>query len=190
MASKKFTQFDTANNTPETEISVGVKGTDNFKRRNYLTATTNPTANDDNSDGYTVGSMWLNTSTGAMYVCQDSTVGAAKWSNGLGYLRLSFNLTQSGTDAPVVDILLNEVGAGYTSEYDGVGSYIFNWNLNVSDLTKVQLFPPTTASAGILIAGVDALRVPIQTLDTSGANTDDLLLNSSFEIRFYPGWDA
>jgi len=108
----------------------------------------------------------------------------------LGYQRLTFNLTQSGTDAPVVDILLNEVGASYTSEYDGVGSYIFNWNLNVSDLTKVQLFPPTTTSAGILIATVGALRVSIQTLDTSGGNTDDLLLNSSFEVRFYPGWDA
>lgn len=109
---------------------------------------------------------------------------------GVPYKRLSFNLTQSGTDAPVVDILLNEVGASYTSEYDGVGSYIFNWNLNVSDLTKVQLFPPTTTSAGILIATVGALRVSIQTLDTSGGNTDDLLLNSSFEVRFYPGWDA
>ena len=108
----------------------------------------------------------------------------------LGYQRLTFNLTQSGTDAPVVDILLNEVDAVFTSEYNGVGSYIFNWNLNVSDLTKVQLFPPGTTSVGILIATVGALRFIIQTFDTSGGNTDDLLLNSSFEVRFYPGWDA
>ena len=51
-------------------------------------------------------------------------------------------------------------------------------------------FPPTTTSAGILIATVGALRASIQTFDTSGGNTDDLLLNSSFEVRFYPGWDA
>lgn len=115
---------------------------------------------------------------------------APKGSFNLGYLRLSFNVTQSGTDAPVVDILLNEVGVVFTPEYDSVGNYILNWNLNVSDLTKVQLFPPTTTSVGILIATVGALRFIIQTVDTSGGNTDDLLLNSSFELRFYPGWDA
>lgn len=109
---------------------------------------------------------------------------------GVPYKRLCFNVTQSGTDAPVLDILLNEVGTVITPEYDGVGSYILNWDLNVSDLTKVQLFPPTTASTGILTATVGALRASIQTFDTSGASIDGFLVNSSFEFRFYPGWDA
>lgn len=108
----------------------------------------------------------------------------------LGYQRLTFNVTQSGTDAPEIEVFINEVGAVITPEYAGVGGYILDWDLNVSNLNKVQLFPPTTTSAGILIATVGALRISIQTFDTSGGNINDLLLNSSFELRFYPGWDA
>lgn len=79
MASKKFTQFDTANNISETEISVGVKGTDNFKRANYLTATTNPTASNDGTQGYTVGSLWFNVTDSLLYICKSSATGAAVW---------------------------------------------------------------------------------------------------------------
>ena len=187
MASKKFTQFDTANNTPETEISVGVKGTDNFKRLNYLTATTNPTVNDDNSDGYTVGSMWFNASTGTMYICTDSTVGAAKWSNGLGYQRLTFNVTQSGTDAPVVDVLINEVGFTLTENYDSEGEYSLSLGATI-DNTKTQIF------GGLVIAGecgadVQATLIRIVT-SSSGVSADDILNDTAFEVRFYPGWDA
>lgn len=189
MASKKFTQFDTANNTPETEISVGVKGTENFKRRNYLTATANPTVNDDNSDGYTVGSMWLNTSTGAMYVCQDSTVGAAVWSNGLGYLRLSFNVTQSGTDAPVVDVLINEVGLTLTENYDQEGEYSILFGATI-DPSKTQIFGGLLTSANAISgAEVNATLLRIATT-SAGVPADSVLNNTSFELRFYPGWDA
>ena len=79
MASKKFTQFDTANNTAETEISVGVKGSDNFKRANYLTATTNPTVSNDGTEGYTVGSVWFNVTDSILYICKSSATGAAVW---------------------------------------------------------------------------------------------------------------
>ena len=190
MASKKFTQFDTANNTSETELSVGVKGTDNFKRRNYLTATANPTVNDDNSDGYTVGSMWLNTSTGAMYICTDSTVGAAKWSNGLGYLRLSFNVTQTGTNAPVVAVNLNEVGAVFTPVYDGDGGYTLNWNLTVTNLSKVEGFGGLVNSGNI--AGIRVLSdsIVLVSYEPGGAPQNDVFNRTSFDFRFYPGWDA
>ena len=190
MASKKFTQFDTANNTSETELSVGVKGTDNFKRRNYLTATANPTVNDDNSDGYTVGSMWLNTSTGAMYICTDSTVGAAKWSNGLGYLRLSFNVTQSGTDAPDVTVNINEVGAVFTPEYDGVGGYTLNWNLTVTDLDKVEKFGGLVNSGNNAGIRVLSNSIVLESYEPGGTPNDDVFNKTSFEVRFYPGWDA
>lgn len=79
MASKKFTQFNTANNTAQPEISVGVKGSDNFKRANYLTATTNPTASNDGTQGYTVGSLWFNVTDSLLYICKSSATGAAVW---------------------------------------------------------------------------------------------------------------
>lgn len=41
---------------------------------------TNPTVNDDSSDGFIAGvSKWFDTSTGIEYLCHDSTVGAAVW---------------------------------------------------------------------------------------------------------------
>lgn len=38
-----------------------------------------PTAADDTSDGIFVGSLWVNTSTGNVYICTDNTAGAAVW---------------------------------------------------------------------------------------------------------------
>lgn len=39
-----------------------------------------PTANDDEGDGYVVGNTWLNTSDGGFFVLTDATAGAAVWS--------------------------------------------------------------------------------------------------------------
>jgi hypothetical protein len=38
-----------------------------------------PTAANDNSQGYVIGSTWTDTATGVYYVCVDATVGAAVW---------------------------------------------------------------------------------------------------------------
>lgn len=41
--------------------------------------TTDPTADDDSSAGFLVGSFWRNGTSGAIFVCVDSTVGNAVW---------------------------------------------------------------------------------------------------------------
>lgn len=43
------------------------------------TAAANPTVNDDASAGYSVDSLWINTSTGVSFRCFDATAGAAVW---------------------------------------------------------------------------------------------------------------
>jgi hypothetical protein len=42
-------------------------------------STANPSAGDDVDDGYSVGSLWVNTSARVTYICVDATVGAADW---------------------------------------------------------------------------------------------------------------
>lgn len=42
-------------------------------------ATVAPTVNEDAGDGYSVGSLWLDTTADKAYLCLDSTVGAAVW---------------------------------------------------------------------------------------------------------------
>ena len=49
---------------------------------NNLSATTAPTATDDNTKGYSVGSIWINTSTNMPYTCTNSGTGVAVWSQG------------------------------------------------------------------------------------------------------------
>lgn len=46
---------------------------------NNLEATVDPTANDDSSEGYSVGSQWVNGTGGRAFVCVDATEGAAVW---------------------------------------------------------------------------------------------------------------
>ncbi len=46
---------------------------------NKLDATTGPTVNDDTSDGYVVGSLWADVTNDYLYVCIDSSAGAAIW---------------------------------------------------------------------------------------------------------------
>lgn len=44
-----------------------------------LSATTSPTASDDSADGYSVGSMWVDTTNDEVFICVDATAAAAKW---------------------------------------------------------------------------------------------------------------
>lgn len=44
-----------------------------------LSATAAPTMNDDDGDGYSVGSAWVDETNDNAYVCADSTTGAAVW---------------------------------------------------------------------------------------------------------------
>lgn len=47
--------------------------------KNNLAATTDPTAADDLSIGYAVGSRWWNNATMVQHICTDATTGAASW---------------------------------------------------------------------------------------------------------------
>ena len=46
---------------------------------NNLSAVTDPGASNDTSSGYSVGSQWVNTALGTVYVCVNATAGAAVW---------------------------------------------------------------------------------------------------------------
>jgi hypothetical protein len=47
--------------------------------KNNFESTTYPRPTDDTSEGYSVGSMWINTNTKILYICMDSAVGSAVW---------------------------------------------------------------------------------------------------------------
>lgn len=43
------------------------------------TSASDPTVNDDNTQGYSVNSIWTNTTTDAVFICTDASTGAAVW---------------------------------------------------------------------------------------------------------------
>lgn len=62
------------------DLSAHLNGIDANMRKNFFGGS-NPGTGDDSDDGYSVGSLGFNTSTGAVFKCTDTTVGAAVWSN-------------------------------------------------------------------------------------------------------------
>ena len=68
---------NTSNPHSVTKTQVGLSNVQNTKVN--LSSTTTPTTTDDSSLLYSVGSLWINVSTGRGYVCVDASVGAAVW---------------------------------------------------------------------------------------------------------------
>lgn len=74
----------------------------NLAFTNNFEATSNPTASNDLSQGYSVGSVWVNTTTGQAFTCTKNTAGAAVWvsgsqSQGLGNQAAPIALTTAAT---------------------------------------------------------------------------------------------
>ena len=65
---------------------------------NNFTATVAPVATNDNTEGYTPGSNWVNTSNSFIYECINATTNAAVWVqiNNLGSLTIPLTQLQSG----------------------------------------------------------------------------------------------
>lgn len=68
---------DTANPHGVTKSQVGLGNVENLKVN--LNASAAPTATDDSTAGYSVGSRWVDTTNDKEYVCLDATASAAVW---------------------------------------------------------------------------------------------------------------
>lgn len=59
------------------ELTPAAIGAEPYRKRTIATAA--PTANNDTTEGYSVWSLWANTTTSEVYRCIDATAGAAEW---------------------------------------------------------------------------------------------------------------
>jgi len=80
---------------------------------NNLAASADPTVNTDRSAGYSVGSRWLNTTTGRGYICTNATAGAAVW-NPIG--------VQDVSAVTVAIALLDNTSRKIVASYDNMAS--------------------------------------------------------------------
>ena len=106
-------QLTSGNPHSVTADEVGLGNVPNAKQN--LTAGAPPTAWDDASSGYTVGSRWIDITNDEEYVCLDATSGAAVWEKTTAH-------TTAGSDSTAFhNNVSNEIG-GLTEKTDLVGT--------------------------------------------------------------------
>jgi hypothetical protein len=66
-----------------------------------LTATTTPGTGNDNTQGYSDGSLWINTSTSVVYICSSAATGAAVWNSIVTSVALSVPSWLSVSGSPI-----------------------------------------------------------------------------------------
>ena len=113
------------------------------------------------------------------------TIANLKTSLGVNYTKLVCLITQSGTDAPTLTILENTTGATFSTVRQAQGIY------QITTLSTVF-----TANKTLVLANnfrypytIDINRTGATTITmgtyNGGSTSDDVLLNSSLEIRIY-----
>ena len=131
-------------------------------------SSSDPTVNDDIGDGFVVGSVWVTTTDGDMFVCQDNSSGAAVWKSVSSPMVFLGRHTESNN------------ADGGTATSGGWQDYVFNEETN--DLTEglVDLNTSTgviTLTKGyayffrvaILFRAVDSCKIHL--LDTTESET-------------------
>jgi len=107
---QKANNLSDLTNVPAARAALNLTGLANAFSN--MTATTNPTVNSDQTQGYSVGSTWFNTTTNVVYVCADAATGAAVWSQIPAF---PITIAQGGTGSTTknfVDLTTNQTVAG------------------------------------------------------------------------------
>jgi len=138
--------------------------------KNNYTATTNPTSTDDSDAGYSVGSVWINTTEDERWVCLDATAGSAVWEK-----------STTGTASEIVNTPAGNISS--TNVQDAI---------NELDTEKGDMDNPMTTGGDIIYGGTSgtptrlakgtdgqvltlASGVPSWT-DASGVSSDFIIL--------------
>ena len=111
-----------------------------------LDATSAPTVNNDVSEGYIVGSRWVDVTNDKEYVCLDNTDGAAVWTETTGAAGGYTNLTEfvdqtawrvfySNTDGDVIELALGGAGT-YLKSTGATSAPIFDTPTGAGDMLK------------------------------------------------------
>lgn len=149
------------------KISDGTYGT----HKSNLSAAVAPSAVDDSDDGYSVGSVWIDTTTGKIYQCVDSSVGTAVWNE----------LTDDQTGVEITALLealagTNKLKALAIQGISGVDKlFVGSATADATDGTNNYVevdtgfgAAPDGALVMILRAGVNILEDGIITLEAGG----------------------
>jgi hypothetical protein len=157
-------------------------GTTVYGLKSNFDATTAPGINDDTTEGYMVGSQWVNVTTGIVYTAVDVTNGAAVW-------------VVSGSSASPVNTVFGRTGTVVAASGDYTASQITNvaagniaatdvqTAINELDTEKVPTTRTLTAGSGLSGGGTlaadrsFALDITGLSADTTPGVTDVMHIN-------------
>jgi hypothetical protein len=136
--------------TVDNKFRVYLKGawSDGVVKNNH-SASSDPTVNDDDADGYAIGSVWINTTTDVAFVCAHASTGAAVW------VQSSISLTSPGPHLFSVDP--GTLGrSGTAGEVLMDGYHASDFGKNVTDYGAHSRYwfrsPSTTVELKVLFA--------------------------------------
>lgn len=148
---------------------------------NKINATAAPTVNDDAGDGYSVGSLWVDTTNDKTYQCTDDTVGAAVWkqTGGTG----SGTTYSAGTMLSLSGTTFNADINGLTADDIALADLLPFYDSSGGDTNKItveRLLGFTENSPGFRLTLTNG--TPLTTADVTGAT--HVYLNEYTHQRF------
>lgn len=155
--------------------------------KDNLNAAEEPTVNDDETEGYSVGSRWYDTgATPAVYVCLDATEGAAVWVESsvsvedLGTAAVK-NIGTTGDTVPVLNARNHHKHVGYSIASTG-SSEVIDWSLgdyHTREISDDIVFE----FANVPTSGPSVLYLKVQTV---GTPTIDFTFSGPFCVQELP----
>lgn len=147
--------------------------------RNVFNKTTDPVSTDDSTEGYSEGSMWVNTTDKTFFVCVDDTPDAAIWSTGGG----------TGGGGDTLPATMIDTGATYTVLDD---DFFIGWNSDtLAPKTLTLGVPDVDKTLTVKDAAGDANSFPI-TVTASGCTIDGgstFVLDGNYQAVSFK-WDG
>lgn len=152
--------------TPSLSASAFIRVT--VARRDNLTATSDPTVNDDVDRGYTVGSRWFNATAKEWWVCDDATANTAVWKRITGQ-REALNFIIDGGGA----VITTGIKGNFRIPFAGVIQKVSLLADQVGDI-QLDLWKDTWANAPPTVADTIVAAAP-PTLTSAQKSEDSTL---------------
>ena len=153
--------INTSNPHSVTKTQVGLDNVENLKTN--LTATDAPTINEDSTDGYSIGSIWIDITNDKGYICLNASTGAAVWTE----------ITNQGEVASISNI--GTAGVGLFKQKNGTAFEFRSINSGSSKITVIN----DTDDDEVDI-DVDESNIPISNL--LGAPVGDVVGTSDVQV--------
>jgi len=128
-----------------TTKSWDYKGIQELAYKNNLSANVGPSATDDSSKGYSIGSHWVKITSNTSFICVNASVGSAVWKKTSG-----MRYTSTAPSTPSYGDLWYDYSTTLTKMWDGAAWIDYGFRLSYAYASLPLLTSIPTASAPII----------------------------------------